>query len=169
MERFRVVLIGLVLAAALMVPALSAGSQDSRKVLDFNVMAGVVEPFTGAANPIRGVAGGGLPWEIDQGKGTLRSDGRLRVEVEGLVLARRAPVPAALQGTNPIASFMAVVSCLTPNGSTAATTNVSTGLAPATSSGAAVIDATVDLPEPCLAPIVFVTSPGGAWFAVTGR
>jgi hypothetical protein len=26
----------------------------------------------------------------------------------------------------------------------------------------------VDLPSPCIAPIVFVTSPNGAWFAATG-
>ena len=26
----------------------------------------------------------------------------------------------------------------------------------------------VDLPEPCIAPIVFVASGGGAWFAATG-
>jgi hypothetical protein len=129
----------------------------------------VTEPFTGTANPIRDVPGGGLPWEIDEGEGTLQSDGRLRVKVEGLVLARRAPVPPALQGTNPIASFKAVVSCLVPSGSSAATTNVSTGLVPATAAGDAELDEQIDLPEPCFAPILFVTSPGGAWFAVTGR
>jgi len=34
--------------------------------------------------------------------------------------------------------------------------------------GNAKIEARVDLPEPCLAPLVFVTNPGGAWFAVSG-
>jgi hypothetical protein len=34
--------------------------------------------------------------------------------------------------------------------------------------GDAEIEAMLDLPDPCLAPIVFVTNPGGAWFAVTG-
>jgi hypothetical protein len=37
-------------------------------------------------------------------------------------------------------------------------------LAPAALAG----DKVLELPSPCLAPIVFVTSPGGAWFAVTG-
>ena len=32
----------------------------------------------------------------------------------------------------------------------------------------ALIDEVLDLPDPCIAPIVFVTSPTGAWFAVTG-
>lgn len=33
--------------------------------------------------------------------------------------------------------------------------------------GNAKIEADLALPQPCLAPIIFVTSPGGAWFAVT--
>ena len=169
MKRFRLSLIGLVLAVALVVPALGSGGSDNRKVLDFDVMAGVSEPFTGATNQIRNLSGGGLPWEIAQGKGTLRSDGRLKVEVEGLVLARRAPVPPALQGTNPIAMFKAIVSCLTVSGGAASTANVETGLVPATTTGNAEIETTVNLPSPCFAPIVFVTAPNNAWFAVTGR
>jgi hypothetical protein len=51
----------------------------------------------------------------------------------------------------------------------AATANVETGLVPATTTGNAEIEATVNLPSPCFAPIVFVTSPTGSWFAVTGR
>jgi hypothetical protein len=34
--------------------------------------------------------------------------------------------------------------------------------------GNAKIEEELDLPDPCLAPIVFVTSPTGSWFAVTG-
>ena len=169
MKRFRIALIGLVLAAALVVPALGAGGSDGRKILDFDVMAGVTAPFTGDTNKVRDLAGGGLPWELDQAKGTLRSDGRLKVEVEGLVLARRAPVPTNLRGTNPVPNFKAIVSCLTTTGGSTVPTNVETGLVPATTSGDAEIDTTVDLPSTCFAPIVFVTSPTGQWFAVTGR
>jgi hypothetical protein len=110
-----------------------------------------------------------LPWEIDHGTADLRASGRLRVEVEGLVLARRDPVPPALQGTNPIPQFKAIVSCLTTTGGAATTANVSTPLVPASMTGDAEIDATLELPSPCFAPIVFVTSPGSMWFAVTGR
>jgi len=35
--------------------------------------------------------------------------------------------------------------------------------------GDAQTETNVDLPTPCLAPIVFVTTPGGSWIAVTGR
>ena len=169
MKRRIVVLAASLLTMPLVAATVSSGSNDGRRVLEFDVMAPVSEPFTGATNAIRGVPGGGLPWEIDAAKGELRTDGRVEVEVDGLVLARHAPVPTALQGTNPIASFKAIISCLTSDGGAPATVNVSTALAPASPSGDAKIEDSVELPSPCFAPIVFVASPGGAWFAVTGR
>jgi hypothetical protein len=165
----RIALLAALLLLVLVASTTGLGSSDSRKILAFDVMAPVSEPFTGATNAIRGVPGGGLPWELDAAKGELRADGRLEVEVEGLVLARRAPVPEALRGTNPIASFKAIVSCLTVDGGAPATVNVSTALAPASPTGDAKIEDSLELPSPCFAPIVFVTSPGGMWFAVTGR
>jgi hypothetical protein len=155
--------------AVVFVPQIGTASSPGQQVLEFDLMAPVVEPFTGSANSIRGVPGGGLPWEIDEANGELSNDGSLEVEVDGLVLARRAPVPAALQGTNPIASFKAIVSCLTVADGVAQTVNVETDLAPATSTGDAQIEDSVELPSPCIAPIVFVTSPTGSWFAATGR
>lgn len=162
------VLPALALVAGLLVSTASTGD-DNRKVLEFNVMAPVSEPFTGSANPILGVNGGGLPWMLERAKGDLRSNGRLRVVVEGLVLANRPPVPENLRGTNPIPEFKAIVSCVSATGGSATTTNVSTDPVPASPTGDAKIDTSVTLPTPCLAPIVFVTSAGGTWFAVTGR
>lgn len=150
-------------------PASVASGQGAKKILDFDTMVGVPRPFTGAANAIRGVPGGGLPWVVDQAKGKLRVDGRIQVEVQGLVLDPNDPdVPAALKGTNPIPNFKAIVSCLTVTGGAATTTNVETALFPASTSGDSMIEDTVNLPEPCIAPIVFVTSPAGQWFASTG-
>jgi len=148
----------------------SAASADPGTILRFDTMAPVTGPYVGAANPIRGLPGGGLPWMIDGGSGSLSRDGRLVVRVRDLVLANRAPVPAALRGTNPVPQFKAIVSCQTiaANGS-AAVANVSTGGFPASREGDSTIRATVKLPHPCIAPIVFVTSPGGAWFAATGN
>ena len=48
------------------------------------------------------------------------------------------------------------------------TVNVSTGLFPADAAGNSEIEETLSLPSPCIAPIIFVTNPGGAWFAATG-
>ena len=109
------------------------------------------------------------PWIITAGNGALKSDGHLLVHVRGLVLADQAPVPAALQGTNPIPSFKAIVSCQTISATGAATlTNVSTAAFPASAAGNSDINATVSLPHPCIAPIVFVGSSTFGWFAATG-
>jgi hypothetical protein len=169
MRKALVFLLGLAVLAALAVPALGLGGGDGRKVLQANVLSPVVEPYTGPANPIRGVTGGGLPWEIDSGSANLRADGQLHVRVKGLVLARRAPVPANLQGTMPFTQLGAIVSCLTSTNGTATTDNVSTELFAVTPRGDGHLDTSVALPSPCFAPIVFVTSPTGQWFAVTGR
>ena len=169
MRRAILLLLAVFATSVLVVQTTAAEDSRSEDVLRFDTMAGVTEPFTGAANPVRGLAGGGLPWELDRADGRLRSDGRLDLKVEGLVLARRAPVPANLQGTNPIAQFKAIVSCLTPGpGGTVQTVNRETAPVDATPDGDARFRAQIDLPEPCIAPIVFVTSPGNAWFAATG-
>jgi hypothetical protein len=75
-------------------------------------------------------------------------------------------------GKNTITSFRAVVSCLDATGSPV---NVATDPFPATvgtvaeGGGNAEIETRLALPQPCIAPIVFVTSPGGAWFATIGH
>jgi hypothetical protein len=140
-------------------------------VLKFSTMTPVTGPFVGTAHPIRKVAGGGLPWILTAGTGSLKQDGQLFVRVRGLVLAKQDPVPPALQGTNPFPDFRALVSCRSiGSGNTATTTNISTGDFKANAAGDSTINAQVNLPRPCIAPIVFVTGPTGtdAWFAVTG-
>lgn len=140
-------------------------------VLKFSTMTPVTGPFVGTANPVRGEAGGGLPWLLTSGSGSLKRDGHLLVKVRGLVLAKQAPVPQGLQGTNPFADFRALVSCQSIGaGSTATVVNVSTGDFKANTAGDSTIHARVTLPRPCIAPIVFVTGPTGTnvWFAVTG-
>jgi hypothetical protein len=167
MKRLVIPFLGAVLAVGLIVQA-SGASSSGQKVFEFDTMVGVSGPFVGSANPIRGVNGGGLPWQIGEGRGELESNGRLEVEVRGLVLLNGPPVPPALRGTNPISSFRAIVSCLTISNGSPATTNVATGPFPATATGDSKIEATVALPSPCFAPIIFVGPSPTAWFAVTG-
>jgi len=157
--------ISLVLCLLIALPA-TASADD--KILEFDTMVGVVRPFTGATNAIRNIPGGGIPWTLTEGKGELRTNGRIEVRVRGLVLAE-----GARAGTNPIAEFKAIVSCLTPmtegtGNLVVATVNRSTNTFPATPTGDADIEDAVNLPTPCIAPIVFVTSPTGSWFAATG-
>ena len=166
MQSLKMRLVALILAAscvlglAVQAPAFGKGNS----ILEFGTMVPVTGPFVGSANPIRGVNGGGLPWTITSGSGELDSSGKLEVNVRGLVLAAG---PSA--GTNPIPNFKAVVSCRTISDGMVVVDNVSTGLFPATSTGDSQIEAQVALPTPCVAPIVFVTSPTGAWFAATGN
>lgn len=162
------ILLGVALAIGL-VAQVSGASSSRREMLEFDSLAGVDGPFVGTAKPIRGVSGGGLPWQIDEAEGHILPNGSLHVDVEGLVLLDGAPVPADLQGINPVPFFKVVVSCLTTVNGAAVRRNVSTDQFPATTAGDAMVTARVMLPRPCFAPILFVTSPTGAWFAVTGR
>lgn len=169
-------LLGMVGAAALVSVAAVQGVAASTgpgpaTMLKFDTMTPVTGPYVGPANPLRGVPGGGLPWVITAGTGSLKRDGHLLVIVRGLVLADQPSVPAALRGTNPFPDFRAIVSCqsIAADG-TATIANISTDNFKADAAGDSMIDARVSLPQPCLAPIIFVTGPTGvgAWFSVTG-
>jgi len=151
----------------------SENEDELSTILKFSTMAGIHAPFLGNAglSAFRGVNGGGAPWVISEGRGSLRSDGRIKIRVRGLVLDP-AFVPAPNGGTNPIPFFMAVVSGFSTD--LVNPVNLVTGQFPATRTGDADIDAMLSLPHPFFAPIVFVTSlPIGIpaaprWFAVTG-
>ena len=168
MRRWLVLVLGSILAIGLIGTGSAAASSNGKKILQFQTMVGVAGPFVGATNPIRGINGGGLPWQIDDASGKLSSSGNLEVTVRGLVLLDAAPVPEALRGTNPIATFQAIVSCTTTIGGAPATANVATDPFPATATGDSKIKAQVNLPTPCLAPIIFVGPSPTTWFAITG-
>ena len=71
---------------------------------------------------------------------------------------------------NPHPYFRAVVSCLSVNDNGKPTVvNVRTRRAAANILGDAAIVDDIDLPRPCVAPIVFVTAPRGQWLAASGR
>lgn len=162
-----VIIVG-VLGLMMLAQASLVTAKNPSKVLEWGTMVGVPSGLTGAQSqvPLRGVSGGGIPWMLSRGRGELSASGRLKIEVEGLVLAAGPNV-----GINPIASFRALVSCVNADGTFQ---NILTDAVPATTGpasaggGDAEFETDVALPAPCIAPIVFVTSPGGAWFASTG-
>jgi hypothetical protein len=168
MRRFLVPVGAVAAVAVLLLQATAASSRDSN-VLEFGRMAPVTGPYVGGANPLRGVNGGGLPWQIRSAHGELTGNGKLEVEMRGLVLFDGPPVPEARRGTNPIPSFDAIVSCLSIQDGNPTTVNVATPSFPASSTGNAEIEARVMLPHPCIAPIVFVGPNGTTWFAATGQ
>jgi hypothetical protein len=155
------------LVAMALLPSYAAAGNDT--VLEFDTMVGVSGPFLGSANPIRDVNGGGAPWVLDRGRGELRADGELWVEVRGLI----SPESAG-RGFNPADFFRAAVSCISmdeagvPVFRTVFTDNGAEVMEGDPTNGDATIEAMLVLPNPCIAPIVFVTSPTGSWFAVTG-
>jgi hypothetical protein len=102
-----------------------------------------------------GLAPGGAPWVISEGRARLRADGTLRVEVEGLVIPDRG---------NPLPTLSATVVC---NGKD----RMMTGAVPFSPAGDARINTRVTLPERCLAPAVLLNplSNGGVYIAATGR
>ena len=146
-----------------------AASAREPRILAFQTMVGVPSTLTGAQSqvPLRGINGGGLPWTVSSAMGYLTASGHLKIEVKGLVFAAGPNT-----GSNTVTSFRALVSCVQSDGTFA---NVLTGAFPATlgaassGGGDADIETDVTLPQPCIAPIIFVTSPGGSWFAATGN
>lgn len=141
------------------------------RLLAFDHMYGVDGPFVGDANLIRGIPGDELPWTVARFiRGRLDTEGNLKIEVRGLVFADKPSVPPDLRGKNDESDFRAVVSCLTEQSDTeVGTANVTTAGFPATEEGDATIDTQVKLPNPCVAPIVFVIAGSeDKWFAVTG-
>ena len=133
-----------VLTASIATSAMAGG----RKVLD-STMAGL--PVANVV--LYGLTGGGLPWSIDEGRVQLFADGRLHVDIEGLVLTST--------GTNPIGTGKAILTC-------AGAPVAETGLVPFSGTGDATIDTVIELPALCQGPAVFFTNATGRWFAVTG-
>jgi hypothetical protein len=153
MAYWRRFLIGAVGALTLVgAGAVNAGADEGGTVLSFQSMTPITSPsLLGHLND-RVLTGGGAPWQIVSGSGTVDRNGHVSVTVTGLVLV---PTPAVGMngGTNPIGTFAAVVSCRT---TAQHIVNVQTGGVSATTTGDATINATVDLPHPCTTPEVFV-------------
>ena len=147
--------------------AFSVGAWADDDLLEADTMVGVNGPFVGNANPIRGVNGGGLPWVLDEADVELDRDGKLDVEVEGLIRPD--------MGINMAPFFKVIVSCLSVDADgILVTANVMTNngvdvMEGDPLNGDARIQADVVLPTPCIAPIVFVTSPDGSWLSATGQ
>jgi hypothetical protein len=162
------VLLALVLFAAI---GVAVAKSSPKILLGFDTMYGVEGPLLGEANAIRGVVGDELPWEIEHFiKGRLDTTGKLTINVRGLVFADDPAVPPDLVGKNDELEFRGLVSCLTedPQGAIV-TANVVTDGFPATVLGDSLIRQTLELPNPCIAPIIFVMAGSeDKWFAVTG-
>ncbi len=157
MHRSTRLALAVVALATLAMGTVATTAAGGPKVLDDRLL-GI--PTAGLV--IDGITGGGRPWTIESGRARLFADGRLEVEVNGLVLG---PVTGSPGGNNPIPNGRAVVAC---GGAAVAQSPI----VPFSPTGDAHVSSTVALPADCLAPAVFfvgVTATGAQpWFAVTG-
>lgn len=79
-------------------------------------------------------------------------------------------VPADIRGINDEESFRGLISCLVEEDDSVKVRNVFTAPFQASRRGNARIRTTIELPNPCVAPIVFVMSGSeDKWFSVTGN
>jgi hypothetical protein len=122
-------------------------------------------PIVGS-NPmitIAGVGSGGAPWVVRHGVGILTDDGRLRVEVRGLILPSTG-------NTGPVTQVAASVVCSDAVAATSKSVDISTD-------GNFQIRDRLSLPSPCFGAIILVrvtaitTGPlkaPGPWIAASG-
>ena len=101
---------------------------------------------------LMGAAAGGVPWVLKPSEAIVRSDGRMRVDIRGLLI----PSGQFAGTTGPVTTVSASLYCAgnsTPVGTSAAV--------PLSSRGNARIDTTVTLPAKCQIPAVLI-HPNGA-------
>jgi hypothetical protein len=104
-----------------------------------------IAPVVGS-NPgatIAGVASGGAPWVVRRGLAVLTEEGRLSLDVRGLVL------PSVNNTAGPITGVAASVICANTVIATSNTANL-------TSTGDAEIHAKLAVPQPCVGAVVLV-------------
>jgi hypothetical protein len=102
--------------------------------------------------PLMGAAPGAVPWVLKSSEATVRTDGRMRVDIRGLLI----PSGQFAGTTGPVMTVSASLYCAgnsTPVGTSAAV--------PLSSHGNARIDTTVALPAKCQIPAVLI-HPNGA-------
>jgi len=108
---------------------------------------------------IHGVTRGGAPWVLDRGHVRLRRDGRLRLNVRGLIIP-------TLGNAGPVTSITASLYCGADSDPAVATT----GSAPLSQQGNGTIRDRITLPAKCLGAIILVhpNGVGGAYIAASG-
>jgi hypothetical protein len=161
MAYFRRLLVAAIGASSLVgATAVGVGAHDGGTLIEFDSMGGVSAAVAAAQIPNdRGIKPGGAPWVISSGSGEVDRQGHVSVRVTGLI------IPNPPLGFNPVGSFTAVVSCLTPDG----VMNTPTQPVATNRAGNATFNTTVALPHPCKSPEVFVGLTRGTgefvWFA----
>jgi hypothetical protein len=152
------------LSAALVVGALSAfGSDGHGKGHGGQLIRESLAPSVPTDPVFHGVAAGGAPWVLDEGRVRLSTDGRLDLRVRGLVI----PVAPGNGTPGPVNTINASLYCGADSDTMAAAT---TGQVPIARDGDARIVDHVTVPATCLSPVILVHPNGIAtlYIAVDG-
>ena len=177
MRRSRSVLVALaVIAAAALVAAVASADDGGRKGDDDHgrnqrgddagkIFSAALAPSQVPDPAVHGVAAGGAPWVLKRGRVQLAADGKIKVELRGLVI----PIAHGTFSANtalPVTTVNASLYCA-PDSSAAAATTVSAPISP---DGNARITDKLTLPATCLAPTVLVHPNAGlgAYIALPG-
>jgi hypothetical protein len=138
-------------AVATLLPASSAVAHDDHpsRHRAHDLLRAPIAGSLPTDKPIFGVSPGGAPWVIDRGNARVRTDGRLEVRVEGLVIGPNSIPNGPTPGINPVPRLTASLAC---NGMVVASTR-SVRFSP---SGDARIRANVKVPKRCIAPVVML-------------
>ena len=105
---------------------------------------------------IGGVGSGGAPWVVKQGEASVSSDGRIHVEVQGLLIGAGASDPTLVGTTATVTMVGATLVCGGSGGALVALPVAGVTPSPLSSLGNAVIDQTTMLPAACFGPVVLV-------------
>jgi len=159
------------IAAALSLAALSANADD--RLVRFDGGIGVIPVSSGQGtaatatvvnrNLVRGVQPPGQLWVISSLKADVRTDGSIRVDGRGLLLAGGNTI-----GTNANQSVRATLICDTAIVAPATTPPLfNSQLVPLEANGDFRIDDVLDPlpPAECASPVLLIRNPAGAWFA----
>jgi hypothetical protein len=104
---------------------------------------------------VGGVQSGGAPWVVQSSEASISSNGQVRVEVHGLLIA--AGGPANLVGTTgPVTMVGTSLICGGSGGTVVPETGGVVSPSPLSAAGNAEIEQAVNLPASCFAPVVLV-------------
>lgn len=176
MRHNRSVLVALaVVAAAALVAAVASADDGGRKGEDqgrndkredaAKILSASLAPSVPGDPTVHGVVPGNVPWVLDRGRVQLAADGKIKIQLRGLVIPiAHGTFPA--NTARPVTTVNASLYCA-PDSSAAAATTVST---PISEDGDARISDKLALPATCLAPTVLVHPNGGltAYIALPG-
>ena len=129
------------------------GNNDNQNNNNSSFQGGVVGSTPGTT--IGGVVSGGAPWVVSQGEASVSADGRVRVEVTGLLIGPGGP-PNLVGTTGPVTMVGASLVCGGSGGAPVPEFNGFVTPSPLSASGRAEINQLVTMPAVCVAPVVLV-------------